>query len=364
VRFANIRVLSVTGACAVTLAGAAACSGGGQGSHGPLETTNITVADFPSVDSAGLYIAEQQGLFKQQGLNVAIVPVFTSSQETINDIDGNFEKLPMQPKSQNAPSYVPAQISSGDYVTYMDDELTSGKSLEIIGEASILQPNQLALFVKGGSKIDQLSQLEGKKVSVAGHNDIATLLIDSLLSDNGVPSSKVNLIPGTPLPADPALINQGVFTAAPIPEPFVSEGEQQFGLQELADLDQGGTENFPIQGFAVTQAWAKQNPDTLKAFVTALDEGQQIADTDRAAVETAIEQKPLSVAKSIAAVIALPDFPTAIDPVRLQRVLNDMIEFGFLPKKDSSFQVSSISYSGNLASATSGGATAGAVAGS
>lgn len=357
VKFASFRVLSVTGACAVALAGAA-CSGGSQGSNGPLEATNITVADFPSVDSAGLYIAQQQGLFKQRGLNVAIVPVFTSSQETVNDIDGNFEQLPAKPASANAPSYVPAQISSGDYVTYMDDELQGGKGLEIIGEASILQPNQLALFVKGGSKIVNLSQLEGKKVSVAGHDDIATLLIDSLLSDNGVPSSRVHLVPGTPLPADPALISQGVFTAAPIPEPFVSEGEQQYGLQELADLDQGGTENFPIQGFAVTRAWAQQNPGTLQAFVSALDEGQQIADTDRAAVESAIEKQPLSVAKPIAAVIALPDFPTAIDPVRLQRVLNDMIQFGFLPKKDASFRVSSISYAENLASsaATAGNA--------
>ena len=334
----NIRVLSGMGACVLLLGGAAACSHG-QGSHGPLEKTVITVDDFPSVDSAGLYIAEQLGLFKQQGLTVNIVPVFTSSQQTVADIQ-----------------HGKADISSGDYVTYMDDVLQDNAHLEIVGEASILQPNQLALFVKGGSNIAKLSELQGKKVSVAGHNDIATLLIDSLLADNGVPASKVILVPGTPLPADPALIDKGVFAAAPIPEPFVSEGEQQFGLEELADLDQGATENFPIQGFAVTQEWAQQHPNTLKAFTTALDQGQQIADTDRAAVEKAIEQPPLKVNKGIAAVIALPNFPTAIEPTRLQRVLNDMIQFGFLPKKDASFQVSSITYSGNLAS-TTGAAT-------
>ena len=335
-KFVNIRVLSVMGACALVLAGAAACSHG-QGAHGNLEKTEITVDDFPSVDSAGLYIAQQLGLFKQQGLTVNIVPIFTSSQQTVADIQRG-----------------KADISSGDYVTYMDDVLQNNAHLEIVGEASVLQPNQLALFVKGGSKISSLNQLEGKKVSVAGHNDIATLLIDSLLADNGVASNKVVLVPGTPLPADPALINKGVFTAAPIPEPFVSEGEQQFGLEELADLDQGATENFPIQGFAVTQQWAQQHPNTLKAFTTALDQGQQIADTDRAAVEKAIEQPPLKVSKGIAAVIALPNFPTAIEPTRLQRVVNDMIQFGFLPKKDASFQVSSITYSGNLASAMTG----------
>jgi NitT/TauT family transport system substrate-binding protein len=153
-----------------------------------------------------------------------------------------------------------------------------------------------------------------------------------------------------------------VFTAAPIPEPFVSQGEQQFGLQELAGLDQGGTENFPIQGFAVTGTWARQNPNTLKAFVAALDAGQQIANTDRAAVEKAIERPPLKVARAIAAVISLPEFPTAIDPARLQRVLNDMIQFGFLAKKHASFNLSSISYAGNLA-ATPGSASGPAPAG-
>jgi NitT/TauT family transport system substrate-binding protein len=314
------------------LAAAAAGCSSGQAGHGPLEKTQLVVEDFPSVDSAGLYIAEQKGLFAAQGLDVTIVPVFTSSQQTVTDIESG-----------------KADISSGDYVTYMDDELQDNAHLEIVGEASILQPNQLDLFVKGGSAITRLNQLAGKKVSVAGHDDIATLLIDSLLADNGVASSKVVLVPGTPLPADPALIDKGVFTAAPIPEPFVSEAEQQYGLEELADLDQGGTENFPIQGFAVTQTWAQQHPNTLKAFVTALDQGQQIADTDRSAVEQAIEQPPLKVAPGIAAVIALPDFPTAIDPTRLQRVLDDMIQFGFLSKKDASFNASSISYAGNLA---------------
>ena len=330
----NIRIWSACLAAGLLAAAAAGCSSG-QGGHGQLEKTDLVVEDFPSVDSAGLYIAEQQGLFKAQGLDVTIAPVFTSSQQTVADIEKG-----------------KADISSGDYVTYMDNELLSNAHLEIIGEASVLQPNQLALLVKGGSTITNLGQLVGKKVSVAAHNDIATLLIDSLLSDNGVPVSKVTLVPGTPLPADPALISKGVFTAAPIPEPFVSEGEQQYGLQMLADLDQGGTENFPIQGFAVTQTWAQQNPNTLKAFVTALDEGQEIADTDRAAVEGAIEQPPLKVSRAIAAVIALPNFPTAIESTRLQRVLNDMIQFDFLPKQDASFQVSSITYVGNLATAT------------
>jgi hypothetical protein len=40
-------------------------------------------------------------------------------------------------------------------------------------------------------------------------------------------------------------------------------------------------------GYAVTKAGAKANPNALKAFNIALQAGQEIADTDRRAVENA-----------------------------------------------------------------------------
>jgi hypothetical protein len=48
---------------------------------------------------------------------------------------------------------------------------------------------------------------------------------------------------------------------------------------QLADLDQGATENFPIDGYVATQAWAEKYPKTAAAFVSAVQEGQTIAET-------------------------------------------------------------------------------------
>ena len=63
----------------------------------------------------------------------------------------------------------------------------------------------------------------------------------------------------------------------------------QAGAVKLADLNQGATEQFPIQGYVVTKSWAGHNPGTLRAFITALAQGQEIADTSRRAVEQAME---------------------------------------------------------------------------
>jgi len=91
----------------------------------------------------------------------------------------------------------------------------------------------------------------------------------------------------------------------------------------------------------VTKQWAQKYPKTLAAFYKALEEGQEIADTNRAAVETAMENiKPavLAVNKQTAAVMAVDNYPVsdgpvgAVDLVRLQRVLDVMQQFLSFPK--------------------------------
>jgi len=328
------RHLLIASAVAVTML-AAGCSSGGSGGGSPrlkLEKTDIVVNAFPAIDSAGLYIAQDEGLFAAQGLNVTIVPVPKngpppSTQDLVN--------------GQEKGKY---DITAGDYVTYIEDQLGFGApkaDLRIIAESSFLQPNVLTLLVKGGSPISQVSQLKGKSVSVNAQNDIGTLLIDSLLVSHGLTPRQIHYTT-VPFPGvAAALTTKGSnLTAAFAPEPFVSFGEAAAGLQELADLDQGSTQDFPIQGFAVTAQWAQKYPNTLKAFTTALAQGQQIADTDRAAVEAAIERH-LRIDAQSAAFISLPAFPLNVDAVRLQRVVSTMTRFNLLPR-DNHFKITSM----------------------
>jgi NitT/TauT family transport system substrate-binding protein len=327
------RTMLIASAAAVTML-AAGCSSGGSGSSTAplkLEKTSIVVNAFPAIDSAGLYIAKDKGLFAAQGLHVTIVPVNPkaappSTQDLIKgQVGGQWD------------------ITAGDYVTYIQNQLGAGvtkQNLRIVAEASFLQPNVLTVMVKGDSPISQVSQLKGKNVSVNAPNDIGTLLIDSLLVSHGLTPHQIHYAI-VPFPGvEPTLNAKGsTLSAAFAPEPFVSFGESA-GLQELADLDQGSTQDFPIQGYAVTSGWAQKYPNTLKAFTTALSQGQQIADTDRASVEAVIE-KYLGIEPQPAAFISLPAFPLSIDSVRLQRVVSAMTRFNLLPK-DNRFKISSM----------------------
>ena len=322
------RNVLIASAVAVTMLAAGCSSGSNAGSPKlKLEKTSIVVDAFPAIDSAGLYIAQMVCLFTAQGLDVTIVPVTTPPPSTQTLINGQVQGT--------------YDITAGDYVTYIENELAGKAKLRIIAEASFLQPNVLTLLVKGGSSINEIGQLKGKTVSVNAPDDIGTLLVDSLLVGHGISPKQVKFNNDVAFPAVAQTLDSNEVSAAFSPEPFTSLAEEGRGIEELADLDQGSTQDFPIQGYAVTQAWADKYPNTLKAFTAALSQGQEIADTNRASVEKAVERY-LGIKPPVAAFISLPTFPLGVDAVRLQRVVSAMVRFGLLPEQDSSFKVSSM----------------------
>jgi len=316
---AAIAAISALAGCS----GSSGSSGTPGAATGPLEKTNLVVDAFPAIDSAGLFIAEQEGLFKAQGLNVKI-DLATDSQAAIT--------------GQLAGTY---DITSADYVTYIDNVLLDKAPLRIVAESSFLQPNVLTLLVKGGSRVTSIGELKNRTVSVNAPNDIGTLLIDSVLTEHSVAPKSVHFNNTVQFPSAETDLAKGQIDAAFVPEPFVSLNEMQGGDEELADLDQGATTDFPIQGVAVTQAWARSNPNTLAAFERAYSQGQEIADTNRPAVEKAVETF-LQLPALAAALVSLPSFPTGVDSTRLQRLADAMVQFQLLGKQFADFKIKTI----------------------
>ena len=101
-------------AISVTTVGLSVVLGAGCGSpsSGPpkvsgLEKTNVTVGAVPVADEAGLYIAQDQGLFAAAGLHVTIDPILSSADATKGQNSGKFDIT-----AGNSVSYVQAQVST------------------------------------------------------------------------------------------------------------------------------------------------------------------------------------------------------------------------------------------------------------
>ena len=108
--------------------------------------------------------------------------------------------------------------------------------------------------------------------------------------------------------------------------------EATYGDQELADLDQGATANFPIDGYVATQAWTQRHPKTAAAFVRAIEEGQALAANDPATVRAAMAVSD-QLTPVVTALMALPGFPIGpVDEKRVERTAEAMLQFGLLER--------------------------------
>ncbi|HEY6314517.1 MAG TPA: ABC transporter substrate-binding protein [Streptosporangiaceae bacterium] len=304
-------------------------SGGSTAAPTAIQPADLNVAVVPAADSAGFFVALHEGLFTARGLHVTFIPAVSS--ETVIDaqaLDEPQDRIDIS--CGNYVSYIQAQenYDQGERSSSTNDPMVAA-DLDIFAEGSVMEPGAQGLYVLPGSPLRTLADLEGKTIGVNAPGNILYLLAASALADNGLSVSGVHFA-YYPLPEMAAMLKAGKVAAAVLPEPFASQAEQSLGVLPLADLDQGATAAFPVQGCAVTRQWAALHPQALAAFRAAFEQGQEIADTNRAAVEQAMEAlpPPLGLSKITAAVMALDSYPVGpVDTVRVQRVADVMRQF-------------------------------------
>jgi len=308
------RALVVT---AAVLALAAGCSSGGGAAASPgVEKPNLNVAVVPALDSAGFFVALYQGLFKAQGLNVRFIPATSSETVIANQVKGVDD------------------ITGGNYVSYIQAQQSGEANLDIFAEGSVMEPGAQGIYTMPDSPVRTLAGLKNRTIAINAPKNILYLLASSVLAEHGISPASVKFA-SVPFPEMATELKSGAISAAVMPEPFSSGLEQAEGGIPLVDLNQGATTSFPVEGYVVTKQWAEKYPHTLAAFYTALEQGQQIADTSRAAVEAAMEDvpAPFGVSKVTAAVMGVDSYPVStgpvgsVDRIRLQRVVNVMQQF-------------------------------------
>ncbi len=323
-----IRTLSFLGAAITaiaatgTLAGCGAAGGTADASISQLEQRTITVDSVPAAEEGGLYVAQEQGFFQQQGLTVKI-----------NSITGGEAGIPDLQQGR-------AQLVAGNYVSFILAQM-AGKfgatpktvepvSLRIIAAGSEIQPGTEALYVMPKSKYQTVAELAKAhaRIGLNTANDIGDVMMGALLAQDGYKLSAIRQV--TPKEGFPALVSMlpaGQVDAAWLPQPLAEIAEQEYGALPIADFDQGSVQDFPFTGYIGTTHWVKTHPNTVAAFLRALDEGQQLADTDRSAVERAME-KYTGITPIIADTMAIDTYPLEMDVPQLQRVADSMFEFG------------------------------------
>ena len=280
---------------------------------GPLEKTTLKVGVMVGIDCAGAQLALLNDTFKEEGLTI-VPEVVQSGAVAIPKLAGGGLDITFG----NWVSFIKAQGKAGDF--------------RFISESYLSTPNSNFAVIAGkDSGIDSPKDLVGKTVAVNAKQNINELLLRAVLNANDVDFNSINLVE-MPFPNMAAALANGTINAAATIDPFVTIAQKTIGAHIVFDLTGAGpTENFPLSGFAVTAKFAKENPNTVKAFQRAVLKGQQLAG-ERSNIEKALP-KFAKMDADTAALVRIGQFPTTIDPKRLQRVADLLVSYEMIPKK-------------------------------
>jgi NitT/TauT family transport system substrate-binding protein len=325
-------------AAAVPAVALAACSSGGSSSGvasgPPPEQSTIVIDAVPTADAAGLYIAQDDGYFAQQGLTVKIVPI-NGGEYGMGDLQTGKAQL----IEGNYVSFILAQIAGTFAAPNPNNpggqsEPAAPINMRLIADSSQMEPGNQGLYVMPGSPYKTVQDLvkHDVKVGVNTLHNIGSVFLGALLTSDGYKVGQLTQSPQI-LPLMPQLLAQHKISAAWLPEPFATEAQQDYGAVQLADFDQGSLQSFPIGTVAGNATWVQSHPNTVAAFLRAYAEGQQVADTNRAAVEAALVKNGVAPTGEVAATMTLDTYPLVMDVPVMQRVADAMYEFGVIGKQ-------------------------------
>jgi NitT/TauT family transport system substrate-binding protein len=316
-------------AAVVAIGGLAGCSSGASAAAGgQAKPTVVTVDSVPASEEGGLYVADHEGFFAQQGLAVKIKAI-TGGEAGIPDLQAGR-----------------ADLVAGNYVSFILAQMAGkfdGKpaDMRIIAAGSELQPGSEALYVMPDSKFKTIASLGEyhARVGLNTPNDVGDVMVGALLENTGYALKDIKqVIPAGGFPALLKMLPAGKVDAIWLPEPLGTIAEQEVGAVPLADFDQGSMENFPFTGYIGTTQWVRAHASTVAAFLRALSEGQELADTDREAVESAME-KYTGITPLVADNMSIDSYPLTMDLPELQRVPDSMFQYGLTPGAKSAYQI-------------------------
>jgi NitT/TauT family transport system substrate-binding protein len=295
---------------------AAACSSGGDnassGSSGGLETSTITLGSLPVVDAAPAYIAEKAGYFKQEGLTVKFQQAQGGAALVPSLVSGDI------------------QIAFSNWVSLFLAK-SQGIDISVIADGDKAKPGFSGVLTMPNSPIKTPADLAGKKIAVNTLNNIGGLVISAVLQSQGVDPKSIKFVE-VGFPDMGATLQRGDVDAIWVVEPFTSAVKGTLNARQIIDPFSGPTAALPVGGYAVTKQFADKNPNTVAAFVRALDKAVADANADRSKVNevvpTYIKIDPAAVSQ-----VTLPIYASTPNPVELQRVADLMQQFGTLSQR-------------------------------
>jgi NitT/TauT family transport system substrate-binding protein len=264
------------GAVALALAGCSSDSG----------QTQLTVASLPSAFLAAMYVAERDGTFEKEGLDVNIVELQSGADGVAAAVSGSAQI---------------ADIGFDDLVTLTEEgeeglvmvhNLVRRVTLALVMNSDVAKERGVT---RDSPLEERYAALKGLRLGVTSPGAASDRYLRYYLREAGLDPEKdaeiIAIGDGSSLLAALETDQIDAYQLSP-PTPYVAEAEG-FGtiLIDGAAGDVPALSDFAYTGFAANREWASGNPDTVRKFTRALNTAMKKVQSDATAAAEQIAER-------------------------------------------------------------------------
>ncbi|WP_432974437.1 ABC transporter substrate-binding protein [Dactylosporangium sp. CA-233914] len=261
---------------------------GAAGADGATKIRLVTTS--PTVTLLAIYAAEQQGFFKNHGLDVAVT--------SVND-------------ATTIPAAIGKQFDVGWTVQPIGiNAAASGVPLTIVGGGERNQPHNQQLFLLSakGSKYKTVADLAGAKIGTATLAGANTMLVKATLDKAGVDLKSVQFVQVgfSDMPDQLAAGAVDVIAVSPPNSQIALDaGAQNLGASPYNIISETALTTFLM----ANTSWAKEHTEALASMRAALDEGGKWINDHPAEAKTLLSKRTgLDAAKVDKLALQLPRY--------------------------------------------------------
>ena len=301
-------MMLITTVLMLTLAGCSRADEGAQGSTG----TTVTIGTMPTEDFLPLWVAEKDDLFAEHGVD-AKIEIFQSAQELATAlasgaVDGAMTDVP-----------VAANLTAGG----------SPMKLAWVTLGATPQEGRFGIMVGPGSDVTSLDQLAGVPIGV-GSGTMLEYVMDSLMSDAGIPADSIVVEELKKLPVRYQLVMEGKAAAGVFPQVMLAMGESA-GATVVADDTQGTNLSQSVMAFSQEFAGTAAGATRIEDLAAVWDEAAAKLAADPEAYRDLLATKA-NMPEALAAAYMIDSYPDAAIPAAevVEPVLAWMVERGHI----------------------------------
>lgn len=292
---------------------------GGDGEGGELPTLTVALPSTSCLVSAENYVAQTNGLYEEEGVNINI--------EAVNGSAGVLQAIAAGQADFGGPGATPvlAALDRGEEITYFLNVRPGGSFF---------------LVTNSDSGIEEASDLEGKTIGVATADGNEVSFVDAIMSNEGVPTDDYEKLTVGEGGTAVAAFERGEIDAYAASSDGYATIENA-GI-EMTDLTTDSVDYMFGNGYAAPASVIEEQSDALVAYSRAWARAaEQIADDPQVALDACSEFQPQEVedeeyALSILDLIAQNSEPLGDNPWGTMQeedwdaILTDAVEAGIV----------------------------------